>query len=108
MRNIPCEYTREELLELIDEHGYQGSYAFVYLPFDLKSQSNLGKAFIHFTTSSSYESFLDHFNGFSDWKVQSDKICEVSCSESFNTLEDRIENYRNTHIMNEPADERFK
>lgn len=108
MRNIPLEYTREDVLELIDEHGFQGSYVFFYLPIVFHSKQNHGYAFIHFTAEESYEKFRKHFSGFSDWKVSSARICEVSCCAKFNTLEDRIENYRNSPIMHDSVEDSFK
>jgi len=108
MRNIPLEYTREDVLELIDEHGFQGSYSFFYLPIVFESQLNHGYAFIHFSTAESYERFRAHFSGFSDWKVASDRVCELSFSEKFNSLDDRIESYRNSPIMHDSVEDRFK
>jgi len=108
MRNIPLEYTREDVLELIDEHGFQGSYSFFYLPVVFESQQNHGYAFIHFNTAESYERFRAHFSGFSDWKVASDRVCELSFSEKFNSLDDRIESYRNSPIMHDSVEDRFK
>lgn len=57
MRNIPFEYTREDVLELIDELGFQGSHAFFYLPIVFHSKPNDGYAFIHVTSEEGYESF---------------------------------------------------
>jgi len=108
MRNIPLEYTREDVLELIDDQGFQGSYELFYLPIVFQSQLNHGYAFILFTEEESYERFREHFSGFSDWKVPSDRICEVSFSDKFSDLEDRIDYYRNSPIMHESVEEQFK
>jgi len=108
MRNIPLEYTREDVLELIDDQGFQGSYELFYLPIVFQSQLNHGYAFILFTEEESYERFREHFSGFSDWKVPSDRTCEVSFSDKFSDLEDRIEYYRNSPIMHESVEEQFK
>jgi len=108
MRNIPVEYTREDVLELIDEHGFQGSYALFYLPIVFQSKVNHGYAFIHFTCPDTYEKFREHFSGFTDWKVPSESICEVSFSERFSNIDDRIEGYRNSPIMHKSVEDRFK
>lgn len=108
MQNIPLELTREEVLELIDEQGFQGSYALFYLPVAFQTQLNHGYAFIHFTSVDSYERFQKNFSGFSDWKVPSDRICEVLFSEKFSNIEDRIEGYRNSPIMHKSVEDRFK
>merc|ERR1712178_136755 len=108
MRNIPLEYTREDVLELIDGQGFRGSYALFYLPVVFQSKLNHGYAFIHFTSSDSYEKFRERFSGFSSWKVSSDRICEVSFSERFSNIDDRIEGCRNSPIMHKSVEDRFK
>jgi len=108
MRNIPAEYTRKDVLELVDEHGFQGSYVLFYLPVRFEDELNLGYALIHFATAESYERFQEHFTGFSDWKIPSDRICEVESNEKFNNLDNRIEGYRNSPIMHESVEDKFK
>jgi len=108
MQNIPLELTREEVLELIDEEGFHGSYALFYLPAAFQSQLNHGYAFIHFTSVDNYDRFRKHFSGFTNWKVPSDKICKVSFNDKFSNIEDRIEAYRNSPIMHKSVADRFK
>merc|ERR1712187_635893 len=98
MQNVPPEYTRDSLLELIDRQVFQGSYDFLYLPTTFETESNHGYAFINFATTESFERFSEVFNGFSDWTVPSDKICEVSFCEKFRNLNDCIEAHRSTPI----------
>jgi protein phosphatase 1 regulatory subunit 42 len=46
VRNIPNRYTREGLLDDINE--FLGTFDFFYLPMDLSAHSNVGYAFINF------------------------------------------------------------
>jgi len=108
MQNIPLEYTREGLLELIDEQGFHGCYDLLYLPIIFQTEESHGYAFINFTTTENYERFREHFNGFRDWNMPSDRICEVAASDKFCNLDDYIEGYRNSPIMHESVEERFK
>merc|ERR1719284_1518106 len=48
MRNIPPEYNRTKLLELVDSAGFAATYNLVYLPIDFRSEVNLGYCFINF------------------------------------------------------------
>ena len=59
LRNLPNNYTRDMLLELIDSLGFRGQYApgfcfqlkivedFIYLPIDFQTQACLGYAFVN-------------------------------------------------------------
>lgn len=47
IRGIPCSYSQERLLEVLDRMGFQGRYDFFYLPRK-SHQSNLGYAFVNF------------------------------------------------------------
>merc|ERR1712187_131590 len=108
MQNIPPEYTRESLLELINQQGFLGLYDFVYLPMTFETKLNHGYAFISFTTMESLETFREDFKGFRDWMIPSDKICEVSVCEKFRNLDECIYAHRNNPIMHTSVEDQFK
>jgi hypothetical protein len=108
MRNIPREYTRAILLELLDRHGFLGSYDLLYLPADFQTELNYGYVFINFTTTENVARFREHFTGFSDWAVSSDRACEVSWSDAAQGLDDNVRRFRNSPIMHESVEDRFK
>ncbi|KAL8134132.1 hypothetical protein AgCh_009269 [Apium graveolens] len=53
MRNIPNQYSRDELMKFLDKccAKYKLEYDFLYLPIDFRTQQNKGYAFINFTKS---------------------------------------------------------
>merc|ERR1712061_709376 len=108
MRNIPGEYARADLLGLIDQQGFNGLYDLVYLPLDFRSELNHGYAFINFTTAENAERFRDHFMGFSDWSVPSERICDVSWSERLQSIDAIIQRYRDSPMMHRSVEDRFK
>merc|ERR1719408_620168 len=63
IRGIPCSFSQDTLMKLIDEVGLQGKYDFFYLPRAGNNGSNLGYAFINFTNPESAEICTATFNG---------------------------------------------
>jgi len=108
MRNIPNNYTRAMLLRLLDAQGFAGSYDLVYLPIDYQSKVGFGYAFINLCTPEKAERFWNHFEGFSDWDVVSQKICEVSWSSVLQGVQAHIDRYRNSPVMHEAVPDEFK
>ena len=47
LRNIPNNYTRQMMLDLLDEVGLAERHNFVYMPMDFKSSAGLGYAFVN-------------------------------------------------------------
>ncbi|TKY56207.1 terminal ear1 [Spatholobus suberectus] len=98
IRNIPNQFKFDDLLLILDEHCLQqnkdaddpanwSKFDFVYLPMDYrkhaieKSMSNLGYAFVNFTTPSAAFKFYHEFQGL-EWDVaQNKKICEINLAQ---------------------------
>lgn len=106
MRNIPNNYTREMLLDLLNSHGFKNSYNLVYLPIDFQTEVGLGYAFINLTGD--VQHFRDHFHGFSDWQVASQKVCHVSWSNPLQGIQAHIDRYRNSPVMHESVPDEYK
>jgi hypothetical protein len=106
MRNIPNNMTRTMLLDLVNAEGFVGSYDFLYLPVDFKSRVGLGYSFINFIDAEVASRFFQHFSGFCHWGLRSDKVCEVTWSESIQGRDAHVERYMNSPVMHESiADE---
>jgi len=108
MRNIPNNVTREQLITIINDEGFQGAYNLLYLPVDLKNKVGLGYAFVNFISNEKAQSFSEYFTGFSDWKMQSEKVCEVKWSDALQGLEEHVERYRDCPVMHESIPDEFK
>ncbi|XP_058744557.1 protein terminal ear1 homolog [Vicia villosa] len=97
IRHIPNQLRFGDLLHLLDEHCYEinksvddpadwSKFDFLYLPMDYKKHamerrmSNLGYAFVNFTTPSAAFKFYKQFQGF-EWSVtENRKICEINAA----------------------------
>lgn len=108
MRNVPNNITREELLQIFDEEGFKAHYDLLYVPIDPKSRAGLGYAFINFVSNGSAEIFSKHFQGFQSWKMQSEKICDVSWSDALQGLDEHVKRYRNSSVMHESIPDELK
>lgn len=108
LRNMPNNYTRDMLIELVEEMGFGDAYDFVYLPIDFSSQAGLGYAFINFNSVEKAQLCFHTFEGFSAWKVPSDKMCTVTWSDPYQGLESHIERYRNSPVMHQSIEDEWK
>jgi hypothetical protein len=106
IRNMPNNYTRKMLLELMDSCGFGCQYDFVYLPIDFETKACLGYAFVNMVSAEAAGRFFNIFTGFSCWAIPSRKVSGVSWSGPHQGLEAHIERYRNSSIMcdNTPDD----
>jgi len=108
IRNMPNNYTRTMVLELLEQHGFTGRYDFVYLPIDFETKACLGYAFINMVDAASADCFWSTFNGFSTWSIPSRKVAGVSWSGPHQGLEAHIERYRNSSIMTDSTPDDYK
>lgn len=108
LRNIPNNYTREMLLELLDGEGFAAQYDFIYLPMDFSRMAGLGYAFINLVSNAVAERVKNHFDGFNRWSLASQKTGEVSWGEPLQGLEAHIERYRNSPVMHEDVNEKYR
>jgi hypothetical protein len=108
LRNLPADFTRNDLLKVLDANMFYGLYNFVYLPMDFTHNTSLGYAIINLLTPEAAAQLQQRFSGFSAWPMPSDNICEASWSEQRQTLEEHIERYRNSPVMHPGVPEQHK
>lgn len=80
IKNIPCDVTRNMLVDLLNDFGFKGHYDFVYLVYDFTSKSNRGYAFVNFGRHKKAVEAMHTLSGLRNerWKVQgSEKISET-------------------------------
>lgn len=108
LRNMPTEYNRWMLLDLINSEGFGGLYNFVYLPIDFNTRVGLGYCFVNFNTAEDAERFWWYFLDFNRWVVPSEKRCALSWSSPHQGLDSHIERYRNSPVMHASVPEECK
>lgn len=108
MRNLPNNYTRKMLLNLLNSQGFYARYNLVYLPVDFKTNANLGYAFINLETVEDAQEFTSCFQGWSEWDHASEKVCQVTGSDALQGRDAHIERYRSSPVMHESVADEFK
>lgn len=108
LRNLPNNYSRTMLLQLIDKEGFAGQYDFIYLPMDFKLHASLGYAFVNLVSPEVATRFFKTFEGFHRWVVPSQKVCSVNWSHPYQGLDAHIERYRNSPVMHDDVPDEYK
>ncbi|CAE7570339.1 ML1 [Symbiodinium natans] len=108
MRNLPNNYTRSMLLQLLDSHDFAGQYDFLYLPIDFTRKANLGYAFVNLVSEEAVAAFWKLFDGFSAWSFPSSKVCEVSWSGPKQGFKAHVDRYKNSPVMHKSVPDEYK
>merc|ERR1740122_466438 len=108
LRNLPNNYTRAMLTEMLETEGFGDAYDFLYLPIDFRTQAALGYAFVNLLDSDTVQRFWSYFDGFTNWALPSKKSSFVSWCEPHQGLQAHIERYRNSPVMHASVPEEYK
>lgn len=108
VRNLPNNYTRDMLVDLIDSEGFPQQYDFVYLPIDFASQAGLGYAFVNLVSPAIARQFWEHFEGYRKWTVPSEKVCALNWASPVQGLHAHVERYKNSPVMHEAVPDHWK
>jgi hypothetical protein len=108
LRNMPNNYNRAMLIELLDSEGFAGQYDFLYLPVDFQTRACLGYAFINLVSPTTAMRFWRTFDGYSRWAIPSRKQSGVSWSGPHQGLEAHVERYRNSPVMADSMPDEYK
>merc|ERR1712224_342946 len=108
VRNVPNSYTASNLIALLEAKGYRGKFDFAYLPIDFRSGVSLGYAFVNLISNLDAQQFVCDFDGFSNWSLESPKVCEVSWAHPYQGFEDHVGRYRNSPVMHNMMPDEYK
>jgi hypothetical protein len=78
IRGIPCSFTQDDLLNLVESAGLGDKYDFIYMPRAGCTNSNLGYAFINFVETIDAWTCAFTFNDIRLDPARSAKTCTVS------------------------------
>ena len=101
IKNIPNKYTKELMLEAIDE-CFHDAYDFFYLPIDFKNNCNVGYAFINFKELGTIRAFYEKFNNRKWAKFNSEKVCEIKYAR-IQGKEECESHFKGSSLMKQPV-----
>jgi len=103
-RGIPCSFSQDALLSVIDDAGFKDKYNFFYLPRDGKKNANLGYAFINFVDQQSAELCSVAFEGVLLSPDRSKKMLTISaaCIQGLASLRKHFHNTAVTRASHGP------
>lgn len=67
LRDIPENWTRAVLLEMLDDFGFEQQFTCLYMPVDVQQRRNFGYAFLTMTSSEPAERAAKLLNGKASW-----------------------------------------
>lgn len=108
LRNLPCRFTREDLVRVLDKQGFGGAYNFIYLPIDFASGMSMGYGFVNLNDGEQAQRFIQKFDRQRHWpRHVSHKICLANLSYT-QGLEANVNRFRNSPLMSDEVPECFK
>lgn len=108
LRNLPPEYKRDMVVELLNKEGFERLFDFVYMPMNLRTMASFGYVFVNLTSPVVADQCRSVFQGLTRWAIDSDKVCDVLWSDEQQGLASNIERYRNSPVMHESVPEECK
>mmetsp|Transcript_30531 Transcript_30531/g.83867 ORF Transcript_30531/g.83867 Transcript_30531/m.83867 type:complete len:446 (+) Transcript_30531:40-1377(+) len=108
LRNLPNDYTRQIVLDMLDKFGFEGQYDFVYVPRDFARTAGLGYAFVNMSSHEVAMEVMTKFTGFNDWGLQSSKVCEVAWGHPLQGYDAHVARYRDSPLMHPDIPDDYK
>jgi len=112
LKNIPDNYDRDRLVQVLNTQGFHTNYDFAYLPFDFKTTKRLGYAFVNLVDHITAVRFMTHFDGFKDDGFDDDDNRKIQYGEVAwgydHGRESHMEKYKDSPLMHKDVDKKYK
>lgn len=99
VRNLPSSFSRDTVVEVLDQEGFKGRYDFVYMPMNFKKGAVFGYAFVNLLTPADALEAKDHLQGLS-WPGSNGTVDVLWCGTQ-QGLEALVERFRSSPVMHE-------
>lgn len=102
-RNVPREWTRVDLTDLLNREGFRGRFDFAHVPVSFQDMSNLGYALVNLVSHHDAKRLLEHFE-----EATSEQSLVAAWSSPTQGLQVHVDRYRNSPLMHESIAEQYK
>jgi len=99
LKGIPTSFSRDLLVRLLVDHGFEGFYDLVYVPVDFSCGESKGYAFVNMTSEWQAERMFLHFDSFADWPIPYDGVCTMCWSSVLQGRDAFVAQYVNSPLM---------
>lgn len=106
LKDMPKHLSRDSLLLLLDEQGFERAYDFVYVPHNYRRGESIGYAFVNWIHHCSASKFMSKFPSFAPY--DGEKLAQVTWAESLQGLDAHVERYRNSPTMHASVPDAYK
>lgn len=109
LKCLPFQYSRDDVVQLLQRHGFTGRINFLYLPFNFATGQSCGYAFVNFSTSEAASQAKDYFHQFRQWGtgISTERACRPAWAD-VDGLDANVEHFRNSAVMHRSVSEDLK
>lgn len=100
VRNIPNKYSQRMVLNVIEKHGFKGSFDFLYVPSDFSTRVNVGYCFVNFIAPKYAQQFARVFHRLHLQGFKSKKLVQISLG-TVQGLKNNIAKFEDSTLCNE-------
>jgi len=111
-KNMCVHVMRQEFTEMLERHGFEGLFDFVYVRTNFKAMTSFGYGFANFVNHRTAERARRFFNGkassLSHPEAAEGGVLEVSWTVEHQGLQRHLEHFRNSPMMHPDVPDKFK
>lgn len=104
-KNLPMDWTRDNLAKILNAEGFCAEYDFVHVPVKFVDFKNIGYALVNCTSNASADRMLQYFEGF---EIAGGNQLSICWSQEKQGLAAHVERYRDSPMMHCSVPERYR
>jgi len=99
LKNLPMCFHRDDVVALLNDHGFMISVNFIYMPLHFAFGTSFGYAFVNIVSNQEARRVWDRLDGFWQWSSGPGNKCAVVWSQALQGLDANVTRYMNSRLM---------
>lgn len=99
LKNLPMSFHRDDVVALLNDHGFMVSVNFIYMPLHFAFGTSFGYAFVNIVSNEEARCIWDRLEGFWQWSSGPGNKCVVVWSQALQGLDANVARYMNSRLM---------